>query len=124
MQQSPRIASRASFFRGVENPVLVTRALLTIHVQDFTGDKLGAVQVNHRLGNVADLAHVADRVPATSSAVRPYLRIKSSMAFSPSGGMFGFSSNGLKVSSTNTSPATFSGRSLGLRCCSTRRSYI
>ena len=109
MQQSPRIATRASFFRGVENPVLVTRALLTIHVQDFTGDKLGAVQGNHRLGNVADLAHVADRVPAaTSSAVRPYLRIKCSMAFSPSGGMFGFSSNGLKVSSTNTSPATFS----------------
>jgi len=49
----------------------VTRALLTIHMQDFTGDKLGAVQVNHRLGNVADLAHVADRVPAaTSSAVK------------------------------------------------------
>ena len=49
----------------------MTRALLTIHMQDFTGDKLGAVQVNHRLGNVADLAHVADRVPAaTSSAVK------------------------------------------------------
>lgn len=54
MQQSPRIATRASFFRGVENPVLVTRALPTINVQDFTRDEFSPFHDTLELALKAD----------------------------------------------------------------------
>ena len=42
--------------------VLVTGGLTAVDVQDFAGDEVGVVQIHNRLSDVADFAHVADRV--------------------------------------------------------------
>ena len=54
---------------GQSGQVLVTRALPTIHVQNLTSDKVGAVEVHNRLRDVADFAHVADRVQSAQCGV-------------------------------------------------------